>query len=67
MNSELYIFVIWESGRSKQDFLFKELEKKFVIRDVYEITWNEKNFLNNMRRFYGPKLGDVNKKISNLP
>lgn len=64
MNSELYIFVIWESGRSKQDFLFKELKKKFVIRDVYEITWNEKNFLNNMRRFYGPKLGDVDKKVS---
>ena len=64
MNSELYIFVIWESGRKKQDFLFKELEKKFVIREVYEITWNEKNFLNNMRRFYGPKLGDASKKIS---
>lgn len=64
MNSELYLFIIWESGRKKEDFLFKELEKKFIIRDVYEIKWSEKNFSDNMRRLYGPKLGNVFQKTA---
>jgi len=65
MDLRLYLFVIWESARRKENFLFEELKKKFIIRDVYEITWNRKNFVNNMRRFYGPKLGDASKKTVN--
>jgi len=65
MNSRFYIFVIWESARSKEKFLFEELKKKFIIRDVFEITWSKKNFVNNMKRFYGPKLGDAFKKTTN--
>jgi hypothetical protein len=59
MADPLYIFVIWENGRSKENFLFEEIEKKFLIRDVYEIKWTAKNFPNNMKRFYGPKLSNV--------
>lgn len=55
----LYIFVIWENGRSKENFLLEEIKKKFIIRDIYEIKWTTKNFPNNMKRFYGPKLGNV--------
>lgn len=64
MKSSLYLFVIWESGRRKEDFLFEEIKKKFIIRDVYEIKWSTKNFSNNMKRFYGPKLGNVFKKTA---
>jgi len=64
MKSSLYLFVIWESGRKKEDFLFGEIKKKFIIRDVYEIKWSTKNFSNNMKRFYGPKLGNVFKKTA---
>ena len=60
----LYLFIFWESARSKENFLFEELKKKFIIRDVYEIRWNEKNFSNNLKRFYGPKLGNVFKKTT---
>lgn len=56
---------MWESARSKEKFLFEELKKKFIIIDVYEITWSKKNFVNNMKRFYGPKLGDASKKAAN--
>ncbi len=59
MHTSLYLFVIWENGRSKEDFLFEEIKKKFIIRDVYEIKWSIKNFSDNMKRFYGPKLGNV--------
>jgi len=61
--SNLYIFVLWERAREDEEFLFNEIKKKFVIKDVYEIKWREENFPNNLRRFYGPgKVGDVNKK-----
>ncbi len=60
----LYLFIFWESARNKENFLFEELKKKFIIRDVYEIKWNTKNFSNNLKRFYGPKLGNVFKKTT---
>jgi hypothetical protein len=65
MDLRLYIFVLWENGRNKEKFLFDELKKKFIIQDIFEITWSEQNFVNNMRRFYGPKLGDASKKTTN--
>jgi len=64
MDLGLYLFVIWESARIKENFLLEELKKKFVIRDIYEIKWNKTNFSNNIRRFYGPKLGDSSKKTA---
>ena len=55
-NSELYLFLIWENARAKENYLLQEIQKEFEIRDVYEITWDKKIFSNNMMRFYGPKL-----------
>ena len=56
INSELYIFLIWENARTEENYLLQEIQKEFEIRDVYEITWDKKIFSNNMMRFYGPKL-----------
>ena len=53
-NSELYLFLIWENARTKENYLLQEIQKEFEIRDVYEITWDKKIFSNNMMRFYGP-------------
>ena len=61
--SNLYLFILWERARENEEFLFREIKKKFDIKDVYEIEWNRNNFPNNLRRFYGPgKIGDVVKK-----
>jgi len=63
MDSKLYIFVIWENGRSSEEFLLEEIKKKFIIKDVYEIKWSKENFPYNIRRLYGPgKVGDIFKK-----
>jgi hypothetical protein len=58
----LALFIIWESGRTKENILLQEIKKKFIIRDIYEIKWSKENFANNLRRFYGPKLGNVEQK-----
>jgi len=61
--SNLYLFLLWETARTHENFLLQELQKKFHIKDVYEITWEKKNFPKNLRRFYGPgKVGNVNAK-----
>ena len=61
-NSELYLFLIWENARAKENYLLQEIQKEFEIRDVYEITWDKKIFSNNMMRFYGPTLENVSEK-----
>ena len=63
-NSELYLFLIWENARTKENYLLQEIQKEFEIRDVYEITWDKKIFSNNMMRFYGPKLLAQHKNVS---
>ena len=52
-STSLYLFIIWEKSRKKSDMIFDDMNKKFVIRDVYEVTWDRKQFIDNMRRFYG--------------
>lgn len=64
-NSNIYIFLFWETARIHEQFLFENLKKQFEIKDVYEIKWNKHNFSNNLRRFYGPgKVGNVEKKTT---
>ena len=52
-HSSLYLFIIWEKSRHKSDEIFNDMKKKFVIRDVYEVSWNKIQFIDNLTRFYG--------------
>ena len=63
-NSEsgLYIFVIWEKARRQTQDILDDLKKNFVIREIFEVEWNKKNFLNNLKRFYGQSLSDAEEK-----
>ena len=56
MTSELHIFIIWNNAYVKQNEILQDLEKKFIIRQIYEITWSKNLFSNNMTRFYGTNL-----------
>ena len=49
----LYLFIIWEKSREKTNPIFDDLGKKFVIREVYEVTWSKEKFIKNLKRFYG--------------
>ena len=51
MNSNearLYVFIIWEKSRGQTQNILDDLKKKFVIREIFEVEWNKKNFLNNL-------------------
>lgn len=62
MEEQFYLFIIWEQSRKKSDEIISDIQSKFIIREIFEITWSEKYFLNNLRRFYGYALPDPKKK-----
>jgi hypothetical protein len=62
MNPELYLFIIWKKSINKKDLILEDIEKNFVIRDVYEIKWSEKEFRSNLKRFYGSALQNATQK-----
>ena len=59
MKSNLYLFVIWEKFLDKKELFLEDIKKNFTIREIYEITWNKKEFVNNIKRFYGLVLPDA--------
>ena len=61
-DSKIYLFIIWEKSRDKTQVILEDLEKKFIIRDVYEVKWSKENFLSNLKRFYGKSLPDAQQK-----
>ena len=62
MDNHLYLFIIWEQSRNKSEEIINDISSKFIIREIFEISWNKKNFLNNLIRFYGHSLPDPKKK-----
>jgi len=63
IEKEIHLFILWENARQKTDELFILIQEKFEIHDVYEITWNPKNFARNLKRFYGVTLPDPFRKV----
>lgn len=66
MTQEVHIFIIWEKSRKQKNELFKKIEEKFEIRDVYDVTWQPKNFVKNLKKFYGITLPDPLRKINQI-
>ena len=56
MQSQLYLFIIWNNSLDKKDIILEDIRKKFIIREVFEISWNNNEFENNLKRFYGSSL-----------
>ena len=51
--SALYNFIIWEKSRKKADIVLDDIKKKFVVREVYDVIWDKKYSIDNLKRFYG--------------
>ena len=54
-SKSLYLLIIWEKSRYKTDSILNDIKKKFVIKKIYEIEWDEKEFVDNLTRIYGSK------------
>ena len=62
MNSEYFAVILWENARKQQSEIIEDIEKKFQINKIYEISWPKNSFKNNLKRFYGITLVDPTEK-----
>lgn len=53
---ETHLFIIWNRAENWRDKIIENINKKFKIIKVYEISWQFHLFSNNLARLYGPKL-----------
>lgn len=57
MEKELHIFILWARARNRETEILDDINKKFNLYEVIEVTWSKKKFAENLSRFYGVKLG----------
>jgi len=62
MNEGVYLFILWEKARDKQDVILKDMGKNFRILKALDVEWSQENFSRNLSRFYGEKLPDFSHK-----
>ena len=56
--SELHLFIIWKNALNKKQVILDDIKKHFEIIEVYEVLWSNKEYSNNLSRFYGTSLPD---------
>jgi hypothetical protein len=54
--SEVCVFVIWSEARRSADAILADVQRRFVLADVAEVTWPRETFGRNLTRFYGEAL-----------
>ena len=62
MDNNLHLFIIWDQSRNKSEEIINDIKSNFVIKEIFEIFWNNENFQNNLIRFYGNSLPNPKKK-----
>jgi len=53
---EIHLFIIWSKAGFKKSEILQDISKNFEIVDIYNITWSNHKFSENLTRFYGENL-----------
>lgn len=53
---ELHLFMIWQNAYEARDRIMEDIQSRFNIKGVCEISWSSEFFSSNLSRFYGGKL-----------
>ncbi len=53
---ELHLFIIWSNASDWKRKILEDIETKFSILGIHSVTWQNKNFSQNLTRFYGENL-----------
>ena len=59
MKSEIHLSIIWNNALDHSSHILSEIQKKFVIIEVYDIHWSDELFIDNLKRFYSHSLSHV--------
>lgn len=56
IGKELYIFILWEKARSREEEILSDLKENFHVIQTLDIKWDKKVFSDNLSKFYGKNL-----------
>lgn len=56
MKPELHLFIIWSNARSRQREILEDMQIRFKILGIHNVTWEKSLFSQNLTRFYGENL-----------
>ena len=59
---EIHLFILWSKVSIERENILSDIADKFTTLDVYNITWSENKFSENLSRFYGQNLPKNSKK-----
>ena len=62
MKEELHLFILWKNALYKKDEIINDMKSKFEIVNMYNLTWSNEKYSENLSRFYGTKLPDGSAK-----
>lgn len=50
---EIHVFVVWSRALDVYGDILRDIERHFLIRDVFRVSWSKGEFSRSMTRFYG--------------
>ncbi len=53
---EVHLFILWEKSRDKEKEILEDIQRSFHVIGLYNMTWSQKYFAQNLSRFYGTNL-----------
>jgi hypothetical protein len=53
---EIHLIIIWSKALEKKQEIIEDINKKFNILKIYNVTWSLNKFSENLSRFYGENL-----------
>jgi hypothetical protein len=54
--SEVHLFVVWSEARAAEARILEDVEARFRLLDLVEVTWSPEAFSQSLVRFYGSAL-----------
>lgn len=59
---EIHLFILWSKANCERNNILSDIDGKFTVLDIYNISWSESKFSENLSRFYGQNLPKNSKK-----
>ena len=59
---EVHLFILWEKARSHEKEILEDIKANFSVLRIYEVTWSNSKFPENLSRFYGTSLPPNSRK-----
>ena len=53
---EIHLFIIWSKAHYERKNILSDIDSKFTILDIYNISWDKNKFSENLSRLYGESL-----------